>query len=130
MRKPGRAASPFAAALYGKLFHDPGNNYKMIKKKSIRAAVFLVVLYIGVYGVLSIFGRYEPYRWGIADKNGKMLSIPKGYEWAPYGFVSDLGWKVGMVYLFLPLWEIDRFTWHDADKYGTLNYPIYEQKED
>ena len=61
-----------------------------------------------VYLVLSLNGRYEPMGWG--------LSGVKDYQWAPVGFVKDFKWRMPMIWIFLPDWEVDRFFWHTEDR--------------
>src|SRR4051812_9988911 len=76
----------------------------------------LVGLYIGVYLVLSLQGRYEPMEWG--------LKGPKSYQWAPRGFVREMRWKTAMIGTFLPCWELDRFFWHWEDRMFSGRLPI------
>lgn len=66
--------------------------------------VALLVIYVGVYVVLSANGRYEPALLG--------LDHVKLYSWAPAGFVDDYRWNSGMMRAFLPLWYLDIRLWH------------------
>lgn len=82
----------------------------------LKVVGFTALVYVGVYFGLSVNGRYEPSGWGL---NG-----PKGYAWAPAGFVRELQWNQGVQILFVPLWEVDRFFWHNQNAYHVGKYPI------
>ena len=101
---------------------------EVTKRTVIWMLVLLLLFYVGSYIVLSVSGRYEPSVWGIAKVNGSIVSAPKWYDWAPRGFVSNLKWRQGMMLFFLPLWELDRFAWHDSDKCWSGKYPVNETK--
>ena len=90
----------------------------LLKRKRLTvASVFLA--YFGIYVVLTVFGRYEPAVWDIGG--------PKWYQWAPLGFVKERRWRMPMLYIFLPFWEVDRFFWHSRDLADSGLYPINRQ---
>jgi hypothetical protein len=103
----------------------------MKRRRIIGVLTVLLIVYVSTYFVLSLCGCYEPTAWGLAQgKNGPVFA-PKAcfYQWAPKGFVHDLEWKTAMLIFFLPLWEIDRFTWHASDKcWSKQGYPVHEVK--
>ncbi|GEM_PF-3045861 len=90
-----------------------------MKKKQKFGLVFLifVAVYVLIYAILSINGRYQP---AAVNLRGIMWS-----SWAPAGFYDAEhpwpgsvearkspnqktgGWRASMIYAFLPLWEID-----------------------
>ena len=84
--------------------------------KSFRCGGALLALYAFVYLLLSLNGRYEPIDWGVRG--------PKGYMWAPAGFVDDLKWRKPMIGTFLPFWEIDRFIWHSEERMYDGKLPV------
>jgi hypothetical protein len=65
--------------------------------------VFGVVgIYLCLYGVLSVCGRYER-----ADL-GSLHGVEIGYTWAPVGFYDQRkGWRSGLLDTFYPLWYLD-----------------------
>ena len=84
------------------------------------ATVMLLVIYAGVYVVLSANGRYEP--------AVLRLNHVKWYSWAPAGFVHDYDWNSGMLRVFLPLWYLDVRLWHLDVRPGYSGpYPINDQ---
>ena len=96
------------------------------RSKILIAVIALLVVYVGSYIVLSVFGQYEPTVWGLFEVKGKTVYAPKYafYEWAPYGFVNeDLHWNHKICFPFLPLWAIDQRIWHDTDSRWKGKYP-------
>lgn len=86
---------------------------------TIRTVIgLLLVVYISVYVVLSLGGRYEP--------SGLGLGGVKFHEWAPRGFHSDLAWQKGPMLVFLPLHVLDKWIWHDQDAIDSGRYPVTE----
>jgi hypothetical protein len=90
-------------------------------RKLVRIFGALVALYVGVYVVLSVTGRYEPIEWGLRG--------PKSYQWAPRGFVHEMRWNTAMIAAFLPCWELDRFFWHWEDRMFSGKLPVNEIAE-
>lgn len=85
----------------------------------------LLVMYAGVYAVLSADGRYEPALLGL---NHLGLNHVKGYAWAPARFVHNHHWNTGMMKAFLPLWFLDVRLWHPHVRPGYSGpYPINVQ---
>jgi hypothetical protein len=92
-------------------------------KKTLGGLVVLLVVYILIYVVLSINGKYQPLFVGA---NGV-----KEHAWAPLGFydpdhpwkgsgtaldnpgMKTGGWNEFMLIFFYPLWNIDIRHFHD-----------------
>ena len=64
----------------------------------------LAVLYVSVYFGLTLCGRYEPAVIG--------PSHVKSLGWAPYGFYDGTFWKPKMMYIFTPMYLLDKQYWH------------------
>jgi hypothetical protein len=72
----------------------------------------MLILYFCTYTVLSSNGRYEATVFGAGHV--------KWSTWAPAGFLHDatkFKWNMPVVYIFYPLWNLDRRYWH-ADIQG------------
>lgn len=81
------------------------------------AFLTLLVIYAGVYVVLSAGGHYEPAVLGAGHV--------KSYGWAPVGFVHDHRWSPTMLVTFMPLYFLDRWLWHPYVRPGYSGpYPI------
>jgi len=76
-----------------------------------------LILYVGCYIPLSIYGRYEPYAIG--------LDWVKDYGWAPAGYVNNYKFNRPMFYFFAPLWAIDVRVWHRWDDWDSGKYPVH-----
>jgi hypothetical protein len=77
-----------------------------------------LVLYIGVYIVFTVQGRYEPLVWGLTNV--------KVYAWFPQGF-SDDRFKLNLkaVNFFYPAWIVDNMIWHTEAGLRARKYPIH-----
>ncbi len=85
-------------------------------RRAITIAAAILLLYVGSYFTLSIFGRYEPIAIGASwiEEDG----------WAPAGFVHQYRWNKPLMYFYLPLWAIDVRCWHTFDASFTGKYPV------
>jgi hypothetical protein len=91
-----------------------------MKKKLLILILLLVLIatYVGVYIGLSANGQYIPTVFGL---NGV-----KWYDWAPRGFVKDGQWNGRVMVVFLPLWKLDRRSWHTPQTEPNDKYPFRE----
>jgi hypothetical protein len=86
--------------------------------------VTLLMIYVGIYAVLTINGRYEPEAMG--------ASGVKWYGWWPRGFMKYedsrrlrlTGKRVWMMNLYLPLLWCDREYWHRMGGESSGKYPV------
>jgi len=76
----------------------------------------LLCIYVGVYAILSLEGRYEPAAWG--------LDHVKWYAWAPRGFVQDFQWSRPLMLTFAPLYYLDTRFWHKEEDSHSGKYPV------
>src|SRR5579864_7370137 len=93
-----------------------------LKKYLIRSIIVLFglpVIYVLIYIILSLAGRYLPST--IENRGGE------GYTWVPLGFSTAprksqfelVDWNTSMLYIFYPLWYVDVGYIHKS--YGRLN---------
>ncbi len=84
------------------------------------ALLALLLAYIFSYVGLSAGGCYEPAAIGLGGV--------KSYSWAPRGFIADYKWRHWPMFVYLPLWALDRHLWHTDDKSRSGRYPVDEVK--
>jgi hypothetical protein len=76
----------------------------------------MLFIYLGLYLILSLRGRYEPSVIGLGGV--------KSYRWAPQGFVDGFIWNRSLELAFFPIYLADIRLWHTADKSYLGEYPI------
>lgn len=89
--------------------------------------VTVVLLYVVSYLILTLGGAYAPSTYGLrVDKDGKTISAPKWYSWAPMGFAGEHDhWSMMVALFYCPLYVADRTWWHTDDRQFSGNYPIH-----
>jgi hypothetical protein len=84
----------------------------------IAIASLALAAYVGSYVALSLQGRFEPTIFG--------LGYAKSYDWMPAGFYDPEADppRKPLLYIYLPLWLLDRYFWHTEADLEMERYPV------
>jgi hypothetical protein len=91
----------------------------------------IALVYVASYLFLTLGGAYAGSVYGLrVDKDGKTISAPKWYSWAPVGFEADGEWNGALALIYLPLYGLDARYWHTDDLSALGVYPVRRHPAD
>ena len=89
-----------------------------------KIALLILVIYSGLYVLLSVNGRFEAGAIGLQAFQAKGRAWPKDYIWMPKYFVNDKGENnILFRLLYSPAFFLDAWLWHSG-RYPEVGDPI------